>query len=402
MSEEDKDIDVDSDDQSESQQDQFTEVTTVGYGKKLVNSLVGILFGVLMFLGSFVVIYLNEGRIDYASLAKKAVPIEADKANTDASLKGKLVAAFGRLDSDESIGDGLFLKPDHYIALKRKVEMYAWKEESETESQKNMGGSETKKTTYTYSKEWTDNPADSRHFKHPKGHTNPQKSFDSQEVKVKNAKLGVYALDTQKLRLPGYQAVALTDSNLNLSEGAQRKDGQYIYVSKTSEGSFDKPHVGDVRISYSGFNPGAQGTVFGQIKEGSIFPDYDEYTEKLYRFFNGTKENAMTTLHSEYQMWLWLLRLGGFLLMWIGLMLFFGPISTLMDIVPMLGGLTKGIIAFVTFFIALSISIVTIIVSAILHSIVALIVSTLIVLALVFAYLKYHKSRKILTQPQPA
>ena len=45
--------------------------------------------------------------------------------------------------------------------------MYQWKEESHSESQDNLGGSETTTTTYPYDKIWSDSPIDSSYFKKP-------------------------------------------------------------------------------------------------------------------------------------------------------------------------------------------------------------------------------------------
>jgi hypothetical protein len=49
--------------------------------------------------------------------------------------------------------------------------MYAWKEQSESNEQKDtVGGGSTTTTTYTYTKEWTSSPADSSSFEYPDGH----------------------------------------------------------------------------------------------------------------------------------------------------------------------------------------------------------------------------------------
>ena len=42
--------------------DRFTEVTRTGWGKRIGQSLSGALIGGLMFLGSFALLWWNEGR----------------------------------------------------------------------------------------------------------------------------------------------------------------------------------------------------------------------------------------------------------------------------------------------------------------------------------------------------
>ncbi|MGD0577268.1 MAG: TMEM43 family protein, partial [Candidatus Staskawiczbacteria bacterium] len=159
--------------------DQFTTTSTTGYGSKIVNSISGVIFGLLLFVGSFVVLYLNEGRVDLSSIAKTAVEISSATVNADSSLNGKLVSATGIVSSTGNIGDNLFLNPGNYIAVERKVEMYSWVETKNTTTHNNTGGSSTTSTTYSYKKDWEENPADSSTFNYPDGHQNPGKSLDS-------------------------------------------------------------------------------------------------------------------------------------------------------------------------------------------------------------------------------
>ena len=80
-------------------------------------------------------------------------------------------------------------------------------------------------------------------------------------------------------------------------------------------------------------------------------------------------------------------------MMWAGLSAVFRPISVFLDVVPLFGSLSKGIIGFITGLIALVLSIVTILVSMILHNVVALIVSVLIT-SFVIAYVIKKKGNK--------
>lgn len=91
---------------------------------------------------------------------------------------------------------------------------------------------------------------------------------------------------------------------------------------------------------------------------------------------------------------LWIMRVVGFLIMWFGLMLFFEPVSTLFDILPIFGSLSRGIIAVASFVVALALSVVTIIISLVVHNIVALIIVVGIIIALAIFGLKYWKKMK--------
>jgi hypothetical protein len=70
----------------------------------------------------------------------------------------------------------------------------------------------------------------------------------------------------------------------------------------------------------------------------------------------------------------WILRLVGFLLMWVGLSLCFGPITTFLDVLPFLGSASRFVIGLVTFAVALLLSAITIVISMLVHNLLALIV----------------------------
>ena len=180
----------------------ITEVTTKSWGSKITESIKGVVFGIILFLASFVVLWINEGRTDMSRVAmKETVPVNA--AALDVANEGKPVSVTGMLSSYETIGDPEFLNPGKYLSLTRNVEMYAWVEKSESTTEKNVGGSETTTTTYSYVQEWTSSPADSSTFKDPAGHTNPPMPYQDQTFYVNTAFVGVYPVDVKSLSLPG-------------------------------------------------------------------------------------------------------------------------------------------------------------------------------------------------------
>ncbi|MEK7086035.1 MAG: TMEM43 family protein, partial [Patescibacteria group bacterium] len=140
--------------------DQYKVVTTKGYGSRIVDSIKGVGMGILLFLASFGVLYWNEGRVDLSEVAKNAVEISSTEVAL-AGVDGKLVSTNGKITSGETLGDGLYLNPGKYLSVHRDVEMYAWVEKTSSNSDTNLGGSETTETTYTYAKEWTSSPSSS-------------------------------------------------------------------------------------------------------------------------------------------------------------------------------------------------------------------------------------------------
>src|SRR3990172_10839865 len=184
--------------------DSFSETTTTGYGGRIINSIKGVVIGLILFVVSFGLLYWNEGKVDLSNIAKTATEIGAQTQNTDASLNNKLVSATGIVNSDQIIGDNLYLSPNRFIAVERKVEMFAWVEKKETRSKTNVGGSETTETTYTYSREWTERTESSNNFTHPESHENPQKILESSTNKATSATVGVYNFDPQSAAIPNF------------------------------------------------------------------------------------------------------------------------------------------------------------------------------------------------------
>ncbi len=375
--------------------DKFTEVTTTGYGSRIVNAVKGVILGLILFVASLGLLYWNEGRVDLSKIASSAREISSVSINTDSSLNGKLVSTTGNVNSDQIIGDNLYLNPDKFMAVERRVEMYSWIEQSESQSKINIGGSATTETTYTYAKSWEENPAPSKNFKHPEGHENPPKSLDSYTNKATTATIGQYSFDPRSVTLPSFSQLPLNSQNVTLSDDAVLANDNYIFVKKSADGTFDDPQIGDLRVSYYVLRPGFAGTIFGKLNGNKIDPYLDQNGNSLYRLFIGTRAQAIATLQKEHATVLWILRLIGFLMMWIGLMSLFGPLSVLLDILPIFGVMSRLIVGATTFLIAFVLTIVTILVSMIVHSIIALVIALVITIsAIIVLFIMWKNNKK--------
>ncbi len=380
--------------------DRITEVTTRSWGGKIMDSIKGVVFGIVLFLAAFVVLWVNEGRTDLSKVAEKSVAVDAGVLDT--ANEGKPVSVTGTLSSYETLGDSEFLNPGKYLTLTRNVEMYAWVENSESKTEKNVGGSETTTTTYSYVQEWTSMPADSSTFKDPAGHTNPQMQYQNQTFYVNTASVGVYPVDIRKLSLPGESELALNSSDVNPRYSGML-NGNYIFIKPGGYGYYGgnaAPTIGDLRIHYTALHSDINVTVFGQLQGGQIVPYMYKGEDMLYHARAGTRDEAIAALHQEHQTVGWILRLVGFLMMWIGLTMCFAPINAVLDVLPFLGNVGRGFISIVMFIVALGLSIATILVSMIAHNIIALIITIAILIGVVFLIGRIIKKRK--AAPTPA
>ena len=81
----------------------YTETTKISYLENIKNSISGVIFGILLFIGSFIVLWMNEGnnvaqlgKANYMS--KNAIEISAE--NIDRANDNKLVQLSGKAITD--------------------------------------------------------------------------------------------------------------------------------------------------------------------------------------------------------------------------------------------------------------------------------------------------------------
>lgn len=372
--------------------DRYTEVTHTSFIQNMFSSFLGALLGVLLFFGSFVVLWMNEGTVNLATIAQKSTPASA--ATVDPSHEGKFLAATGKLSSPETLGDESFLRPGQYLELQRTVEMYAWVETTKSTTNKNTGGSSTTETTYTYEKKWTSDPESSSSFRHAAGHENPSMPFEDQTWRVSSATLGAYTVNPQELTLPEGRGVPLDDAATRLEDGwLLQKD----YIINDAD-ALTSPQVGNIRVRYTALPNNMDVTLFGKASAGQLVP-FESKGTSLYRAFTENREAAIATLDSEYRFWIWFMRALGFFMMWFGLIFCFEPINTMLDVLPMLGGASRFVINAIMFGVALLLSILTIVIAIIAHNIFLLIGLWLLLVGGIIAWSRLRKPRAM---PLPA
>ena len=159
--------------------DSFTETTTKSWGSRLGESIKGVLFGLVLIVGSGIFLFWNEGRAvqTQRSLTEGAsLVVPVDPARVDPANDGKLVHLSGDLKPGAPLADPDFTVSATALRLVRTVEMYQWKEESKTETRKNVGGSEETVTTYEYV---TDLVGDAQRFEPLQAAGGPHQSADA-------------------------------------------------------------------------------------------------------------------------------------------------------------------------------------------------------------------------------
>jgi hypothetical protein len=256
--------------------------------------------GIFLIFLAIVVLWLNEGAMDVAKITKASIALPADKVEKTANRK--LVSITGKLTTLDEIGDPQFLKPGLYIKIVRKVQMFAWQEVKKTKG---------------YQKGWTAEP------KPVNG--NPALTIRSKAWLAPSAMIGVYAIDPLMIELPPPAALKLSPDKVSLGKGERLEGNYYIYLGG---GTFKKPRIGDLRVSFAAIENSWEVTAFGK-KQIDMLAPFVTIEYKFYKVFKGTRDQAFGQLPAQHTFRLWAMRLVGLLIMWLGLSLFSLPIEML-------------------------------------------------------------------------
>ncbi len=316
------------------------------------------------------------------------VVVEASADAVAPANEGKLVHVVGKAEAAAPIEDSdLSLSFDNQVAVDRTVEMYAWTEKKEEKTQDNTGGSQTTTTTYTYSKAWTDSPADSSSFAHPEGHENPQLPFALAQIFGERRASGRLHAGRDHGR-HDRRADAL-EARRAPRAGAQSAGNLYKGENPAT------PAVGDVRVHYTGMPSGTIVSVLAAQSHDGFAPytTSNGYTIHLARAGN-EQASAMIKEQQQAEAFLtWILRAVGFVVMFAGFAMFFGPIATLASVLPFLGTIVRGATSFFAFVLTIPVALVTIALAWLAFR--PLIGGGILVLAAVLGYLlwRWHHGR---------
>jgi len=315
--------------------DSVTDVTTTGWLQRIGQSFVGALIGVLLVIGSIVLLWWNEGRAVEAitALDRGARQVAEAKADSvDPGNDGKLIHVSGAMATKAPARDDAFgVSGGDLLRLKRTVEMFQWTEQKSTTTHKNFGGSETKETTYSYHKEWTDHAVDTSHFREANGHQNPPLPVRSQIFDSSDARLGPYRIDRALLdHVSAFTALSPQAANL---PAGYRKTGDALYRGSDES----SPAIGDVRIHYAAVPAQTMSLVAAQNSGGVLAPyrGGDGYTIGLAETGFVTAAAMFKDKAHEEGILTWILRAVGFVLMLIGLALMTSPLSVLVGVIPL-------------------------------------------------------------------
>jgi hypothetical protein len=342
--------------------DEVTVISRTSWFGRIGKAIVGVGIGLVMMLVAFPLLWWNEGRAVHRarSLEEGAtivvhVPID----RVDAANDGRLVHLNGLATTENTVMDPDFGIAAKVIRLERKAETYQWKEEKHSKKHKKLGGSEETRTTYTYSKVWSRTHIDSSDFNSPSGHANPPSlAWESKTITADRVTLGAFVLPSELVEKIGHARLRpIGDEDTpNLRAPGFTVEGNLFYKGRNPS----DPQVGDVRVTFDVVEPRNVSIVAQQsggtfrtyeAKAGSGILLLEEGDLAAAEMFKAAEAaNVRTT---------WLVRLGGFVLMFIGLVLILRPLSVLASVIPALGSVVGAGTGFLSFVIALVLALAT-------------------------------------------
>ncbi len=379
------------------EQDNFTEITNQSWLSRIGGAIKGIFFGLILFLLAFPLLFWNEGRAvkRHKTLNEgEGVVISISNEHVDSANEGALVHISGLATTEKILNDPVFNVSEKAIKLLRSVEMYQWDEKQSSTTKKKLGGGKETKTTYSYKKVWESRVINSNNFKKTSGHENPNElPYKSKEFFADDVTLGAFQLPQSLIsKITGFSPVNI-DASAPLPVLSSRKI-QRIETGYYIGEDMNNPEIGDMRVVFKVIKPANVSIVAQQVKDsfepykssqgGSIELLSMGIVSKDAMFEKAQQGNNLTT---------WLIRLGGFILLFTGLSMAFSLLSVLADVIPLFGNIVaagKNIIAFLTSGI---LSCITIAIAWIIYR--PLIGIILLVVAILFGFIVSGKLRAV-------
>ncbi len=376
-------------------QDEFTEVTNQSWFSRLGGAVKGILVGLVLFLIAFPLLFWNEGRSvkRHKTLQEgSGIVISVPSEKVDSANEGDLVHLSGLATTKETLSDPVFGISANAIKLKRKAEMYQWEEKTSSTEETKLGGGTETKTTYSYNKVWSSWLINSSNFKRTSGHENPKTMpYESKELVAEHVTLGAFRLPQSIVsKISGFAPLTIAESaplpNIQSAKVQRMEKGYYL------GNDINHPEIGDMRISFQVLKPMDTSVVAQQIKD-SLEPYQSSQGGSIELVASGIVSSGAMFEKAEQDnvIMTWLIRLGGFILMFAGLKMALNLLSVLADVVPLFGNIVAAGTGIITFLITGLLSLITIAIAWLVYR--PLIGITLLAAAIGFGILGFTKLR---------
>jgi hypothetical protein len=344
-----------------------TVTTSTSWFSRLGTSVKNILFGLLLVIGSIVLLFWNEGRAvktDQSLKEGASAVISVSSEKKDPANEGKLIHFSGLARTPSVLTDVDFGVGGSALKLHRIVEVYQWKENTTSNTVEKLGGGTETTTTYSYDKDWSDNLIGSSSFKEAEAHQNPtSKRFEDKEWIAQNVNVGVYTISEDLLNsLSGYQPLTLTQEMFATLPSTTQEQlklvGNIIYF-QTSDATL--PEIGNNRIHYESIAPQVISIIAKQ--SGAALVPYETKNGRTISMIQTGDETAKEMFAgavANNQMMTWILRFLGMILMFSGFKMILELLPVVASVIPFIGRILGAGVSLVCALLTLIVSTITI------------------------------------------
>lgn len=307
----------------------------------------GILFGLILLVGSLGAIWKNEHRFDYYKAARDTVPVES----IGALAPGELFSHTGEMEKDLTLKGRYVESFTGYLEVRRSAEIYAWNRDEDDDG-------------VTWSKEWMSSLESNERNR---GLT---KELRSDTIAPSEYQVSDLRVDAAKIQfVDPTERIAPADLSL-AAEGKRYKlvprDGDF-YLDK---GGSD--NLGDERISYQGVPVPGTATYFGkwgedlavahqaEVKEGMISGIIQD-KGILHHLVAGPRETALATIKVHLARLKMIFRIVGLVVATIGGGILFSSLTRLLVFIPVIGPFLNQVTGWIGMLIGFLLGLVTLI-----------------------------------------
>eukprot|EP00124_Ichthyophonus_hoferi_P003934 Ihof_evm5s382 gene=Ihof_evmTU5s382 len=334
----------------------FTRTEKTGWCTHMGNAFGGSIVGIILFIGSLIVIFWNERNAVHSSKAiSEALGQCSDQTCIySPQLKDKLIHISCDVNFVSTLHDDALGVTYHGLQLVRYVEMFQWLEETLDSPENASGKPENKIYDYRYRSDWSDTLRDSSMYQNSLKR-NPVWPLETTAFTAEYVRVGGYVLKgkdinrmhmhSHRLSLPihpdyhpsnQYPPTSITVNNTQLC------GDKYYYT-----GSCSSPEIGDMRFSYRVSNASAI-SVVGVVAHGRSFTSWNSSRHHtinpLVVAGQESKDDMFQREYDTVSTHAWWIRVWCLLAGWGGLQMFFRPFSVAPDVIPVVGAFIGGMV----------------------------------------------------------
>ncbi len=341
--------------------DHFEEKTSTSWISRLGGSIKSIFFGLLLFLGSMVLMWYNEGRAVRTAKGLEeggAEVVTISSTTVDPANNGKLVHVSGRMTTNDNLSDDQFGITVNALKLKRNVEMYQWREIVTTSTKEKLGGGQETVKSYSYEPQWSNNLNKSSSFKVQVGHENPASIPYAEFTRTaSNVTIGKFKIPEGMLKgVSSFFEYSFDSIPNNKDSLLVHSDGVKSFIYK-GKGTIAEPKIGDIRISYDIVAPNEYSLIAKQFNNTfESFTATNGTTIQMLQAGNRSAESMFASALKGNKALTWFLRVLAVFMMFFGLKTIFSPLQIISDLVPIVNNIIGLGISLASFLLTLALS----------------------------------------------